>query len=85
MFQLPRMLPNPIRGQACRTDSFSDGLTRRSNGPKVGAMLIVILLVLAGVGFYAFIGTAPQEAVQIMLVLFWGFIIIAGFVAEFFY
>ena len=48
-------------------------------------MLIVILLVLAGVGFYAFIGTAPQEAVQLMLVLFWGFLIIAGLLAEFFY
>ena len=48
-------------------------------------MLIVILLVLAGVGFYAFIGTAPKEAVQLMLVLFWGFLIIAGFNAEFFY
>lgn len=48
-------------------------------------MLIVILLVLAGVGFYAFIGTAPQEAVQLMLVLFWGFLIIAGFLAEFFH
>lgn len=50
-----------------------------------GAMLIVILLVLVGVGFYAFIGTAPQEAVQIMLVLFWGFLIVAGFLAELFY
>ena len=48
-------------------------------------MLIVILLVLAGIGFYAFIGTAPKEAVQLMLVLFWGLIIIAGFLAEFFY
>ena len=48
-------------------------------------MLIVILLVLAGVGFYAFIGTAPQEAVQLMLILFWGFLIVAGFIAEFFY
>ncbi len=48
-------------------------------------MLILILLLLAGVGFYAFIGTAPKEAVQLMLVLFWGFIIIAGFLAEFFY
>lgn len=37
-----------------------------------GAMLIVILLVLVGVGFYAFIGTAPKEAVQLMLFLFWG-------------
>ena len=53
--------------------------------PQSRAMLIVIILVLAGVGFYAFIGAAPQEAVQIMLVLFWGFIIIAGFLAEFFY
>ena len=48
-------------------------------------MLILTILILAGVCFYAFIGTAPQEAVQIMLVLFWGFIIIAGFLAEFFY
>lgn len=48
-------------------------------------MLIVILLVLAGVGFYAFIGTAPKEAVQLMLILFWGFLIIAGLLAEFFY
>ncbi len=48
-------------------------------------MLIIIIFVLVGIGFYAFIGTAPQEAVQIMLALFWGFIIIAGFLAEFFY
>ena len=50
-----------------------------------GAMLIIILFVLVGIGFYAFIGTAPQEAVQLMLVLFWGFLIIAGLLAEFFY
>lgn len=48
-------------------------------------MLILTILILAGVCFYAFIGTAPQEAVQLMLVLFWGFIIIAGLLAEFFY
>ena len=48
-------------------------------------MLAIIFLVAAGIGFYAFIGTAPQEAVQIMLVLFWGIIIVAGFLAEFFY
>lgn len=48
-------------------------------------MFIAILLVLAGIGFYAFIGTAPQEAVQLMLILFWGFLIVAGFLAEFFY
>ena len=48
-------------------------------------MLILIILILVGVCFYAFIGTAPQEAVQIMLVLFWGFLIVAGFLAEFFY
>jgi hypothetical protein len=49
------------------------------------AMFIAILLVLAGIGFYAFIGTAPQEAVKVRLVLFWGIIIVAGFLAEFFY
>ena len=48
-------------------------------------MFIAILLVLAGIGFYAFIGIAPQEAVKVMLVLFWGIIIVAGFLAEFFY
>ena len=37
-------------------------------------MLIVIFLVLAGIGFYAFIGTAPKEAVQLMLFLFWVFL-----------
>ena len=51
----------------------------------IQAMLILAILILAGVCFYAFIGTAPQEAVQIMLVIFWGFIIIVGFAAEFFY
>lgn len=35
-------------------------------------MLAVIILVAAGIGFYAFIGTAPKEAVQLMLFLFWG-------------
>ena len=48
-------------------------------------MIILIILILAGVGFYAFIGTAPKEAVQLMLLLFWGIIIVAGFLAEFFY
>ena len=47
--------------------------------------MLIIILVLAGVSFYAFIGTAPKEAVQLMLVLFWGFLNIAGFIAEFFY
>ena len=35
-------------------------------------MLAIIILVAAGIGFYAFIGTAPKEAVQLMLFLFWG-------------
>ena len=37
-----------------------------------GAMLAIIILVAAGIGFYAFIGTAPKDAVQLMLFLFWG-------------
>lgn len=57
----------------------------RAQWPHIWAMLILTILILAGVCFYAFIGTAPQEAVQLMLVLFWGFIIVAGFLAEFFY
>ena len=35
-------------------------------------MLAIIILVAAGIGFYAFIGTAPKDAVQLMLFLFWG-------------
>ena len=35
-------------------------------------MLAIIILVAAGIGFYAFIGTAPKEAVQLMPFLFWG-------------
>ena len=35
-------------------------------------MLIIAFLILAGIGFYAFVGTAPKEAVQLMLFLFWG-------------
>ena len=57
----------------------------RAQWPHILVMLILTILILAGVCFYAFIGTAPQEAVQIMLVLFWGFIIVTGFLAEFFY
>ena len=33
---------------------------------------VTFLTVAAGIGFYAFIGTAPKEAVQLMLFLFWG-------------
>ena len=29
-------------------------------------MLAIIILVAAGIGFYAFIGTAPKEAVQLI-------------------
>ena len=57
----------------------------RAQWPHILVMLILTILILAGVCFYAFIGTAPQEAVQLMLVLFWGFIIVVGFLAEFFY
>ena len=32
----------------------------------------LIILVAAGIGFYAFIGTAPKEPVQLKLFLFWG-------------
>lgn len=80
---------------ACNSAAARRGLPHRLQQRRIdaqkqwpqsgGGMLIVILLVLAGVGFYAVIGTALQEAVQIMLVLFWGFLIIAGFIAEFFY
>lgn len=48
-------------------------------------MLIILVLIVAGIGFYAFIGTAPKEAVQIMLVLFWGLLIVGGFLAEIIY
>jgi hypothetical protein len=48
-------------------------------------MLIIAILIIAGVGFYAFIGTAPKEAVQIMLVLFWGLLLVGGLLAEIIY
>ena len=35
-------------------------------------MLAIIILVAAGIGFYAFIGTVQKEAAQLMLFLFWG-------------
>ena len=46
-----------------------DALPRRMH---IQPMLAIIILVAAGIGFYAFIGTAPKEAVQLMLFLFWG-------------
>ena len=48
-------------------------------------MLAIIILVAAGIGFYAFIGTAPKEAVQLMLFLFWcilGLLTVGGIVYE---
>ena len=60
-------LANPTGGL-----SAGDGLTRAGNGGTFSAMLAIIILVAAGIGFYAFIGTAPKEAVQLMLFLFWG-------------
>ena len=75
------LLDEPYRGGALRWRRIDVGGQWR----HIQAILILTILILAGVCFYAFIGTAPQEAVQIMLVLFWGFIIIVGFAAEFFY
>ena len=46
-------------------------------------MLAIIILVAAGIGFYAFIGAAPKEAVQLMLFLFWcllGLLTVGGIV-----
>ena len=48
-------------------------------------MLAIIILVAAGIGFYAFIGTAPKEAVQLMLFLFWcllGLLTVGGIVYD---
>lgn len=42
-------------------------------------MLFIVFLVLAGIGFYAFIGTAPQEATQLMTFLLWGLIALGTF------
>ena len=39
---------------------------------RIQPMHAMIILDAAGIGVYAFIGTAPKEAVQLMLFLFWG-------------
>lgn len=51
--------------------------------PTIGYMLGTIILVLLAVGFYAFIGTAPQEAIQITLALAWGAMLLAALLSPF--
>lgn len=46
--------------------------------------MLAIILIIACVGFYAFIGTAPDEAVQIMVFLFWATLIVGGFAVSFY-
>lgn len=41
-------------------------------------MLLGIILVLAALGWYAFVGTAPREAVQISVALMWAGLILAA-------
>ena len=47
--------------------------------------MLAIILALACLGFYAFIGTASKDAVQLALALFWAALIIASIVAEILY
>lgn len=46
-------------------------------------MAFGIIVALAALAFYAFIGTAKTEAVQLGLALFWVALIILSIVAEF--
>ncbi len=61
------LLDEPYRGGL----SAGDGLTRAGNGGTFIAMPALIFWLVV-IGLYAFIGTAPKEAVQLMLFLFWG-------------
>ena len=47
--------------------------------------MLVIILALACLGFYAFIGTASKDVVQLGLALFWVALIIASIAAEILY
>jgi hypothetical protein len=48
-------------------------------------MAFGIIVVLAGLAFYAFIGTAQDEVIKLGLTLFWVALIILSIVAEFLY
>lgn len=42
-------------------------------------MLVAIILVVAAIAFYAFIGTAPEDATKLMVALLWAFIALCTF------
>lgn len=50
---------------------------------KGAHMAFGIIVVLAAIAFYAFIGTAQDEVIKLGLALFWVALIILSIVAEF--
>lgn len=48
-------------------------------GPMLGTIFITLLVI----GFFYFIAVAPQEAIQITLVLVWGLMILSIIVSPF--
>lgn len=48
-------------------------------------MVFIVFIAIAAAGFYAFIGTAPNTAVQLMIFLFWMILIVGTILAEIFH
>lgn len=48
-------------------------------------MAFGIIVVLAALAFYAFIGTAQDEVIKLGLALFWAALLVFGILAEFLY
>lgn len=44
----------------------------------------IVLVVLICIGFYLFVGFAPQQAIQIMLTLVWGLMLLSAIISPFF-
>jgi hypothetical membrane protein len=48
-------------------------------GPMLGAIFITLLVI----GFFAFLAVAPQETIQITLVLVWGLMLLSAVISPF--
>lgn len=48
-------------------------------------MLFGIVMVIAAIVFYAFIGTAKEDVIKVGLTLFWVALLVFGILAEFLY
>lgn len=47
-------------------------------------MAAVALLILLGIGFYAFIALGSKEAIQLFLVAAWGLMLLSALISPFF-